>query len=326
MSGNKIQKDVLSNWIVDAFPVPRYMRMPSAALDISPNSVKYLDCKYTSKGFLPTDFKEVFLPEGTIVDGIVKDEEVLSKALSEIREQSVRKFVFVAIPENALYLYTVVLKGSPSRKEILHQVEFSFKEHVPISLENAIYDFDIVGRSKNGTLVSVTVAPKSVINKYERVLSSAGFVTRVIELEAHSVARSVSDSILTIGVEMVVDIGYQRAGIIIIKKGLPIFSITIPGGSKMVAEVIDECKKQYTFWDTRTNSKGRRIERISRVTVCGGAGKEVVESLREVLNRDVAFANVWKNLFNIDDYIPNINSDEAQGMATLAGLLLKNKD
>ncbi len=326
MSSDRIQKKVINNWIIDSFPAPRYMRMPSAALDISPNSVKYLDCKYTSKGFLPTDFKEVFLPEGTIVGGIVKDESALIEALNKLKSQSARKFVFVAIPENALYLYTVLLNGNPNNKEILHQIEFSFKEHVPILLEDAIYDFNIVGRSKSNTLVSVTVAPKDVIDKYESVLSSAGFVTRIIELEAHSVARSVSDSHLTSGVEMVIDIGYQRVGIIIIKKGIPIFSITIPGGSKMVSEVINECKKQYTFWDTRTNSKGRRIERIVRVIVCGGAGKEMVSALSDTLKRDVVIANVWQNLFNIDDYIPSIDSVSAQAMATLAGLLLKNKD
>jgi len=171
----------------------------------------------------------------------------------------------------------------------------------------------------------VTAAPKEVIEGYEAALHEAGFIARSIELEACAVARSAS-VISRSGVEMVIDIGYSRAGIIITKHGLPIFSVTIAGGSQSLDKVLDECKKQYTFWDTRTNKKGKRIERIERVLVTGGTSREFIKPLSDAIGAEAQIANVWQNLFEIDDYIPAIDAGEAQAMATLAGLLLKNKE
>ena len=315
----------VKDWIISAFPAPSLMTMPAAALDISPNSVKYLNGTYTANGCLPKGFKEVFLPEGTIINGAVQDHKALVSALKEIKSTSDRKFAFVAIPENALYLYTLQLSGRLSEDAIMQQIEFSFKDHIPLPLSDAIYDFDIVGMTRNGTIVSVTAAPKEVIQGYERALSEAGFITRAIELEAYAVARSTS-ALAGAGVAMVIDIGYSRAGIIITKRGVPIFSITVSGGSQEMNTVLSECKKQYAFWDTRTNVKGKRIERIAQVLVTGGTSSEFIAPLSAAVGREVQPANVWQNLFSSDDHIPEIDAQEAQAMATLAGLLLKNKE
>ena len=323
------KKGWLKNKFMDAFPVPRYMMMPAAGLDISSNSIKYLNGRYMSKGCLPQVFYEAFLPEGTIVDGIVRDSKAFVTALKEVKEHSNDEFLFVAIPENALYLYTLRIAGKPNKKAILQQIEFSFNDHVPLALERAVYDFDIIGISKQGgTYVSVTAAPKKVILGYEKALSSAGFTVRGIELEAYAVVRSVSTHHIGTpiqGVEMIVDVGYERAGIIIAKNSIPIFSITIAGGSKTIDVVLEECKKQFSFWDTRTNNKGKRIERITKISVCGGSGGQLQEPLQNALQRNVVHADVWQNLFNLDEYIPHIEADRAHSMATLAGLLLQNK-
>lgn len=315
----------LKRWCIDAFPAPGYLTMPAAALDISPNSVKYLDGAYTAKGCLPGAFDEVFLPEGTIQDGVLANPAALRDALQQLQRAHKKKFVFVAIPENALYLYTLHIQGRPTQAAIKHQVEFSFKEHVPLTLEDALYDFDIVSVERGGTLVSVTVAPRDIIASYEQVLHDAHFTPRAIELEAYAVARAVSHPEVT-GVEMIVDLGFKRAGIIILKNGLPIFTITSHCGSQCPEEVADEARKQYTFWDTRTNEKGKRIERVSQVSLCGGAADlERAALLSDVLGTPVEMANVWQNLFHTDDHIPMIDADEALSMATLAGLLMNNK-
>jgi len=233
------------NWVVRSFPAPEFLTMPAAALDISPNSIKYLDGSYTHNGCLPQSFDEVFLEPGVIDNGIIVDELPFITALKELRSRHEREFVFVAIPENALYLYTIYLAGRPSKASISQQIEFTFSEHVPIALENSVYDFDIIQYNREGILISVTVAPKQVIFGYERALEAAGFKPRSIELEAYAVVRAVIENSVSVsGVEMIVDIGYNRAGIIIAHNGLPIFTITVPGGSKSSTVVLDECKKQ----------------------------------------------------------------------------------
>ena len=210
---NKWQK-----WFIDAFPAPKYLTMPAAAIDISPNSVKYLEGVYTAKGCLPQEFDEVFLPEGVIKDGAVQDEDALTEALLQLKQKYNRKFVAVSIPENALYLYTMRIDRELSHSAIKQQIEFSFSEYVPISLDEAVYDFDLVGALGNTVIISVTVAPVETIATYERIIINAGFSVRSIELEAYAIARAVTAHSNIDKVEMVVDIGYERTGIIIAKK------------------------------------------------------------------------------------------------------------
>ena len=316
----------IADWFVKSFPAPEYITMPAAALDISPNSIKYLDGKYDYKGCLPQAFDEVFLDKGVIDKGIIQDEEAFVDAIKSLKSKHNKDFVFVAIPENALYLYTMYLPGRPSKTSAMQQIEFAFSEHVPIKLEDSVYNFDIVQHSRQGTLLSITAAPKSVVSSYERAIAKAGFTVRGMELEAYPVARAViGKGTSTNGVDMIVDIGYNRAGIIITRNGIPIFTVTIPGGSKKAELVIDECKKQYLFWDTRTNKKGHRIERVSGITVCGGSAVEFAKLLRAEIDADIKMANVWQSLFDIEDFIPNIEAKESLAMATLAGLLLNNK-
>ncbi len=318
----------LKRWYVDAFPPPDFLTMPAAALDISPNSIKYLEGDYTSAGCALGSFQEVFLRSGVIVDGKISDMEEFVNSLKKIREVSEKEFLHISIPENSVYLYSVTLKDIHDADDIMYQIEFSFNEHVPVSINEVWYDFDIVNRNSAGVLVSVTAAPRQVVSEYERAVISAGFFPKAIELETYAVARSVSDKTHenASGIVMIIDMGYSRASIIIAKNGIPIFSITVPGGSKSVSDVVSECKAQYMFWDTRTNSRGKRIDRVKEVLVTGGSGRLILEPLKRELQVDIKLANVWRNLFDTDMYIPAIHEKESHSMATLAGLLLKNKE
>jgi Tfp pilus assembly PilM family ATPase len=317
----------LSQWFMSSFPVPEYLTMPAAGLDISSNSIKYLEGTYTPNGCLPQRFSEVFLPEGTIRRGEIVEKQIFIDVLRQLFKKHKRKYVFVSIPENALYLYTMQLSGNPDYNSIIQQIEFSFSEHVPISIKDAVYDFDIVSSDNMTTLISVTVAPATLIDMYVDAITSAGFLVRSIELEAYAISRAVvKHNNRSHDTEMIIDIGHNRAGIIIAKNGLPIFTNTIQSKSNDHIEIVDECKKQYTFWDTRTDNKGRRIDRVSRIELCGGGVNTKLEHvLKKQLQAQINMANVWQNLFDINNYVPDISADGSLAMATLAGLLLNNK-
>lgn len=315
----------LTRWVVRAFPAPSYLMMPSTAVDISPNSIKILTGHFSPLGCLPQEFDEVFLPEGAIADGGVKDEREVVTALTSLRERHNLRYVAVSIPEDALYLYTLQVEGALTQDTIMQQIEFTFSEHVPFTASDAVYDFDVVDTYHNsGGLVSVTAAPRQTIESYEHLLSSAGLVPKTLELEAHAITRSVC--CMCSDVEIVVDVGHNRAAVIVAKRAIPIFTATIDGGGQDEATVITGVKKHFTFWDTRSDEKGRRVERVARVLLCGGgASAKLAATLRKELGVAVEPARVWQHLFDTDDYIPSIPAEQSKSMATLAGLLLNNK-
>lgn len=315
---------LFAQWLWRAFPVPRYLLMQATAVDISPNSIKVLTGTFTDKGCLPLVFDEIFLPPGAIERGVIHDTATIIAALSELKGRHSMEYVAVSIPEDALYLYTLEIAGPLEHKAVLQQIEFTFSEHVPFGIESAIYDFDVVERYSGGGVVSVTVAPQETIQTYESLLTQAGLQPTVLELEAHAIARSVCCACRD--VEMVVDIGHARTAVILTKHSVPIFTATIDAGVDGMDEVVTGCKRHFTFWDTRSDTQGRRVERVARVILCGGGATEpFAQALRQAISAEVLITDVWQHLFSTHEYIPSILQEDSKSMATLAGLLLSNK-
>lgn len=316
--------NTLLKFVLDSFPPPRYIMMPSAGVDISPNSIKVLTGKFTTSGCIPEGFDEVYLSPGTIVGGSIENKKEVVSVLRELKKKHKLHFISASIPEDALYLYTQDVSGAWKRSAIEQQIEFAFSEHVPFPASEAVYDYDVVTFEYGKGVVSVTAAPRKTIESYEAVFKEAGLTPLHMELEAHAIARSVCSGEDV--VEMVVDVGHKRAGIIITKNAIPVFSITMDTGSDNAPAVVEACKTHFTFWDTRTDADGKRIERIERVILAGGgASLEIQDALTRHIPVPIEFANVWQHLFSTSEYIPEVEAKASLSFATLSGLLLNNK-
>tara|TARA_B100000745_G_scaffold53689_1_gene31874 strand:- start:4610 stop:5695 length:1086 start_codon:yes stop_codon:yes gene_type:complete len=299
-----------TNKIAALFPPPEFLSMPSAGIDISDTSIKYLDAQYTSKGLIPRVFDSVSLKEGVVVDGVVRDTDALSAALKELYAQNDRRFANVSLPEELVYLYTLEIPTVHGDKEIMQVIEFSLSEHAPIPAENAMYNYDIIRRRGEITEISVTVFPKDVVKGYLEAFQKSGFQVKVFELEARSLARSVTSTAVE-GVSMIIDFGRTRTGITIALGQIPIFSTTVKIGGDAFTEsivkhhkvsdadadtiklqqgivectpealcqdlitttqaLVKEIQRHYRYWNTRKDEEGNNIAPIERIFLCGGA-------------------------------------------------------
>ncbi len=295
--------------VVGAFPPPGFLSMPAAAIDISDTSIKYMDTEYTSAGSIPRRFDSVVLPEGIVSGGVVQDVVALASFLKPLQEKHKRAFAFVALPEELAYLYTVNISKTEG-SSIKDAVEFSLADNVPIDIQDAVFDFDVIDENSGGTEVSVTAFERTVVEGYVAALERAGFTVRLCELEARSVVRSVipwRDQ----SVSMVIDFGRTRTGITIANGQTPIFTTTVHVGGNSITEAImryksiseeeadilkreegitdnvdeklrsiltdavgklvKEIERHYQFWDSKRDEHGERIDRIDNIYLCGGA-------------------------------------------------------
>ena len=296
--------------IAAGFPPPKLLSMPAAGIDVSDTSIKYLDAEYSSGGLIPRTFDSVRLEKGIVVDGVVKQREALAKALGELRGKHKRHFVNASLPEELAYLYTFEIPNEGGYDGMLQAVEFSLGEHVPIAIEDAVFNFDVLSEREDTSDVSVVVFPREVIEGYKEAFEKGGFSVKRLELEAHSVARAIipqDDE----GVSMIIDFGRTRTGITITQGQIPIFSTTVKVGGAALTEaimekrnvneeeadvikrtqgivacedkelcailikstdtLIDEIRRHHRFWDTRRDEAGNRIAAINRIYLCGGA-------------------------------------------------------
>ena len=292
------------------FPPPKILERAIAAIDISDTSIKYMDITYEYAGCVPNSLKTVRIPEGVVVSGVVKKPDELTKYLRTLKNEVKTKYVLASLPEELGYLFEITIPKDGKKTNIKAAIEFALPDRVPVTLEEAIFDYDIVSENAHEFQVSVTVYQKTIVEGYRNALENAGFVVEALEMEAQSVARSVVKK-GTEGISMVIDFGRTRTGITITNGQTPIFTTTVHVGGQAITkniqdfyniteeeanklkrekglsrcdeselhaqmmetikELVKEIQRHHNFWSSRRNEYGEKINRVERVLLCGGA-------------------------------------------------------
>ncbi|MEL6803114.1 MAG: pilus assembly protein PilM, partial [Bacteroidota bacterium] len=161
------------------FPPPRYMLLPSAGVDISDSSLKYIQFrrdKRSGQHLKLIQWGDIDIADGALNRGDVTDGAKLTEALREVRERTGVEYVRVSLPEERAYLFETEIQKNTPYKEIRGKLEFTLEENVPLSPRDAHFDYHIFDDPlrKDALLVSVTVYAKDTINSYYDACRAAG--------------------------------------------------------------------------------------------------------------------------------------------------------
>ncbi len=228
--------------ISSILPPPNFLRLPSAGVDISDTSLKYIQFKpdnHSSQGLRLQYWGDIEIEDGVLSRGEVKDGSKLTAAIRKVKEQTGVQYVRVSLPEEKAYLFeTEIKKGTPF-KEIRGQLEFRLEENVPISPRDAYFDFHVFDDEveNNKLTVSVTVYAKETINAYYDVCRAAGVTPLSFEVEAQAIARAAlpkNDKSTC----LIVDFGKTRTGIGIVHRGMLMYTSTIDIGGKELSSAL----------------------------------------------------------------------------------------
>lgn len=90
-----------------------------------------------------------------------------------------------------------------------------------------------------------------------------------------------------------------------------------------VSIIKDEIATRMQYWNMRSGSSERRVERI---LLCGGSSNlhGLPEYLTESLGVPTSRGNVWENAFSLENMIPAIDRRHSYGYAAAIGLALRN--
>jgi type IV pilus assembly protein PilM len=232
VSANKKSK----NLFLRLFPIPKLLEMPSIGLDISDQSVRFLELVPEEGGFTIGRFGDRALPEGVVVSGEIIKTEVLRGVLGDLQKEFGLHFVRLSLPEEKVYLFkTSVLRGTLD--EMRNNIEFQLEDNVPLSPAEVIFDFDPIRleESKSTNIdVSVSVMPETIIRSYAETIEASGLVPLSFEIEAQAIARAVVP-FGDLGTYMIVDFGKTRSGISIKSEGVIRYTSTLDiGGNSLV--------------------------------------------------------------------------------------------
>ncbi len=361
-----VASSTLDRW----FPVPKILVPPSAGVDISDASIKWLAFENAgAKGAQRiSSWGELPLREGVVQGGLVQNVAELAASLREVKKHlGGIEHAHAALPEEAAYVFNMYVPQNSSREQTLHLIEFEFEARVPIAPAAAVYDFDVIARGENGTEeIAVVVFPREISDAYDAAFAEAGIELVSLELEARSIARAVSDPISE-PITLLVDFGRARTGFAVLKHGIPIFTSTVGvGGDTMTHAVMDklslseeearrfnndqgllpdegtksagldalmgvtsaltdEIARHFHYWDTRRDEHGARMTPVEQVYLVGGSSnlRGLCDYIASRVQAPAVRPNVWRNVCDFDEYIPEIDRRASLQFATAIGLALR---
>ena len=348
---------------------PNYLLLPCLGIDVSDTSLKYVEFSSRGSSLKLEKYGDLDVPEGIMHQGEILDTEGLAKVMNEVRESTGVSLVRMALPEEKAYLFETTVEYDTPYKEIRGNLEFHLEENIPIPLEEALFDYQIMDAEKEGEPMKVAVSAytRKTVMKYYEVAKMVGMHPLSFEVEAQAIARAVLDP-EDQGTHLVLDFGKSRTGIGIVHKGSLLYTSTIEiGGRELsialrrqlgdkeesdlteikntlglvrtfedttaydamittMSAIKDEVSTRMQYWNSRINIKDSKDQQIKSIILCGGSCnlKGLPDYLSQTLGVDVVRGNVWRNAFDLNDYIPPIDKKHSYGYATAIGLAMAN--
>jgi len=300
---------MLRNLYKSFFPTPKFLMAPSFGLDLSDQSLKFVELLSTRNGVRLGRHGERKIPAGIIESGRIKDPQKLVEVLTALRNEEGLRFVRVSLPEEQIYLFRLRL-GKEGLVNVREGIELSLEEHIPIPAQDAIFDYEIVHEDNNSLELQVGAIPKNIIDNYLLVFRESKLSIQSLEMEGQAISRAVIKK-GDMETYMIVDFGQTRTGIFIVSGGVVAFASTFDFGGAMLTEMIkkgfnmtseeaedikrkvglqrnlenkeifsvllnsvsvlrDEVDKHFLYWNTHEDEEGRMHPPIKKILLCGG--------------------------------------------------------
>lgn len=274
------------------FPTPKFLTIPATGVDISDNSIHFIEFADKRGHKILKKFGYCAIPDGIISKGEIQDVKALTDILKKFKEDNDINFVRASLPEEKAYLFQTQVPDDVSDKDIRSILEFKLEEYVPLSPAAAVFDYNILPDDKDESKylnVVVAVYTKNTIEKYTSVFRDAGMTLLSLEIEAQAIKRAVvkeGDN----GTYMIVDFGKTKTGLSVVSNDVLSFTSTLEVEEEKLTNAIikylgvsekevDRIKNEEGLIKTRNNKE------LSKVLM------EVAESFKEDINKHYRY---WK--------------------------------
>jgi type IV pilus assembly protein PilM len=221
-------------------------------LDIGSHSIKLAEIVSTSKGPVLNRFRQIPVPPGTIVDGVVDDPGTLAATLKELLRNSGCKGrgITTSLSGSSVIIKKVSL-AQMEEEELRGLIHDEAGKYLPFdNMDDVNYDFQILGDNEfnNSQMDVIIVAAKKMdVNSYLDAIAAAGLTVVIMDVDSFALETMYeanyefeNDEIIVI-----VNIGAHLTNINVIKGGMSIFTrdFTIAGNA-----ITEGLQEKYQVW------------------------------------------------------------------------------
>ncbi|MBI3396855.1 type IV pilus assembly protein PilM [Candidatus Woesebacteria bacterium] len=213
----------------------------TVGLDIGSRTIKIVELSKEGESFKLRG-SGIIGYAGTSLEHLSEDKdlaivaEIVKKLHKEARISS--HDAAIALPEQSVFTRTI--KFPPlTDSEIESAIKWEAEQYIPIPAADAVIRHQIIERKENVRPPEVDVllvaAPRSLVEKYTRVVQIAGLNPIYVETELLALVRALAP---LSGVVMLIDLGAKSTDIAISKNGLLSFSRSIPTAGEAFTRAI----------------------------------------------------------------------------------------
>lgn len=285
----------LNKNIANAFPPPAYLVPNAVGLDISSQSVRYVELHKKNSTFILKSIGEKKIKENVNMTENIFADENLKEVLREIKKECNFDNVHVSLPDEKAYLFKTSVPIM-SHDEIRAHLELEIEENVPLHADEVIFDFSVSphdGENQNHIEVVVSAFPKKVVMSYVRLLEEEGFGVGGLHISAEAVTKAVvpTNSKKT---HLVVNFGDKKTGIYITHQQSVLFSSTLNfGGDALTTGIAKHFGVDiHKAIEIKKDSKFMKDKEMMALFF---ALMNPISSLREEINRLSTYWNTHKD-------------------------------
>ncbi len=221
-------------------------------LDISDLSLKFIQLDKSKDSIVVQSFSKISLEKGWIEGGEIKNKK---KVLSSIKAlMNNPKFgkassnkVVSCLPESATFIKLIKIEGEVDNLE--EAIIFELNKHIPMSIEDVYYDYQVVKNTKDEKLVIFGACPKKIVDQYIDLLTEAKLSVMAMEIESVAISRSLllEENPYFEGKKnknyVIVDIGANRSSVFVYSQGTILFDVSIPISGQDISNKISKDSK-----------------------------------------------------------------------------------
>jgi len=236
-------------------PIPGKNRL--IGIDIGSHSIKIVDIDDGKKGMVLKNFGMIELPQDSLVEGSIKEMEIVSSALKNLLKNLKIKNKNVA---TSISGYSVIVKKItiPKKEEggLEKSIQREAEQYIPFDINDVNLDFQILKSEREGTEeeekeelmdVLLVAAKKDMVEEYISLLHLTDLNPMVLDIDAFALqnAFEISNHEQS-GCHALVNIGAQQLTINVIKDGVSIFTRDSSyGGSQITSEIQQKLNISY---------------------------------------------------------------------------------
>lgn len=221
-------------------------------LDISDLSLKFVQLNKIKDVITIQSFSKISLQKDCIESGEIKDKAKVLKAIKTLMNKP--KFgkvtsnqVIACLPEPKTFIKLIEVEGDPDDLE--DAVISELKKHIPLSIDEIYYDYQVIESSEDEKLVIFGASPKNLVDQYLDLLTEAKLSVLALEIESTAISRSLlleespDYSSHKSRNYVIVDIGANRSSVFVYSKNTVLFNVSIPISGRDISDKIAETLK-----------------------------------------------------------------------------------